>query len=239
MTKQADLAAYLFAGGPHLLSGELLQRMEASPRFTAFVETCRDKIRKKIRIARDPENTLDLRGELQAAYRLLGDRRLELAYEPYASAKGRGPDFAVTYRTNLVFNVEVARIRVEESELNAIDIPRKEDRLLRILLDKLGQMQPGMAKLLVIQTREELVKAIDLGRLMQEIKIRADGKDPSLYMLSQYTRPAGFFKDFQRLSGILLWGDSAQLWVNKQARSALAEKVIRLVGSLLSGAPKA
>jgi hypothetical protein len=237
MTKPADLAAYLFAGGSHLLSGELLGWMEASPRFTAFVETYRDKVRKKVRIAREPESAQDLRSELQAAYRLLNDRRLEVAYEPYASAKGRGPDFAVTYRANLVFNIEVARIRVEEGELSEIQIPRKEERLLRILLDKLGQMQPGMANLLVIQSREELVQAIELAKLMQGVKTRVEGKDPSFFAAGVYASPAAFYRDFLRLNGILLWGEGVQLWANKQARPALPDKVLRLVGSQLNAKP--
>lgn len=236
MTKQADLVTYVFEGQPHLLSGDLLQWMEASSRFTAFVETYRDKIRKKIRVIRVPESALDLRGELEVAYGLLNDRRLAVEYEPYASAKRRSPDFAVTYRTNLVFNVEVARIRVEEAEIGEIDLPRKEERILRILLDKLEQMQPGMPNLLVIHTREELARSINLDRFMQEVKIRVEGKDPALYAISRYTRPAAFYKDFLHLSGILFWSAEAQLWVNKQARPGLDEKVLRLISSLLSGA---
>ena len=96
MTQPADLIAYLFEGQPHLLVEELFQWMEASTRFTLFVETYRDKIRKKLRITREPESILDLRSELDTARGLLGDRRLDIQYEPYASAKRRGPDFAVT-----------------------------------------------------------------------------------------------------------------------------------------------
>ena len=239
MTKQADLIAYLFEGQPHLLSGELYQWMEASSRFTAFVETYRDKIRKKIRVIREPESVLDLRGELEVACCLLSDRRLAIEYEPYASAKRRGPDFAVTYRANLVFNIEVARIRVEESGDDGIDLPRKEERFLRILLYKLGQMQPGMPNLLVIHTRKELARSMDLGKLMQEIKTRVEGRDPSFYEISRYANPAAFYKDFLHLSAILLWAAEAQLWVNKQARPALAEKVLRLVSSLPSSATPA
>ncbi|MGE5222514.1 MAG: hypothetical protein ACM3PY_08760 [Omnitrophica WOR_2 bacterium] len=245
VTKQADLIAYLFEGQPHLLSRPLMHWMDASSRFTAFVETYRDKIRKKIRITREPESALDLRSELEAAYCLLADRRLGVAYEPYASAKRRGPDFAVTYRANLVFNVEVARIRGEENEAGGINLARKEERILRILLDKLGQMQPGMANLLVIQTPEELRRSIDLDRLMQEVKTRAEGKDPSFYALGRYTSPAAFYRDFLRLSGILLWAESTMVWVNKQARPGLAEKVLRLVSLALQeralppGAPPA
>ena len=230
VTKQTDLIDDLFEAQPHLLSGALLQWMEASSRFTAFVDTYRDKIRKKIRLAREPEGVLDLRGELEIAYCLLNDRRLAVAYEPYASTKRRGPDFAVTYRANLVFNIEVARIRGELSGVG--DLPRKEARILRILLDKLGQMQPGMANLLVIHTGEELARAIDLGRLMQEVKTRAEKKAPSFYAASRYSGPAAFYKDFLLLSGILLWAAGAQLWVNKQARPRLAAEVLRLVSSL-------
>ena len=217
------------------MSGALLQWMDASARFTTFVETYRDKIRKKIRLTHEPESALDLRSELEVAYCLLNDRRLVVAYEPYASAKRRGPDFAVTYRTNLVFNIEVARIRREESGVGEIDLPRKEERILRILLDKLGQMQPGMANLLVIHAGEQLARSIDLGELLQGVKTRVEGKDPTFYGISRYSNPADFYKDFLRLSGILLWATEAQLWVNKQARPGLDEKVLRLVGLLLSG----
>lgn len=232
VTKPVDLTAYVFDGQPHLLSGALMQWMETSPRFTVFVETYRDKIRKKIRVIREPESALDLRGELEVAYGLLSDRRLAVAYELYASAKRRGPDFTVTYRDNLVFNVEVARIRVEENGAGEIDLPRKEERILRILMDKLGQMQPGMANLLVIHTRPDLARSIDLGRLMQEVKNRVEGKDPAFYAASRYASPAAFYKDFLHLSGILLWAAGAQPWVNKQAKPGLDEKVLRLVSSL-------
>jgi hypothetical protein len=236
VTKQADLIAYLFDGHPHLLSGALMQWMGTSSRFTGFVETYRDKIRKRIRVTREPESVLDLGGELEVAYCLLNDRRLGLAYEPYASAKRRGPDFAVTYRANLVFNIEVARLRVEEKQADRIDLPRKEERILRILLDKLGQMQTGKANLLVIHTREELARAIDLDRLMQELKTRVERKEPSFYAASRYASPADFYKDFLHLSGVLLWVADAQIWKNKQARPCLPDKVLRLVSSLPSNA---
>jgi hypothetical protein len=187
---------------------------------------------------------LDLRSELEVAACLLNDRHLAVAYEPYASAKRRGPDFAVTYRSNLVFNVEVARLRVEENEEEGIDLARKEDRILRILLYKLGQMQPGMANLLAIHTREELARSIDLDRLMQSLKIRVEGKNPAFYAASGYPTPAAFYKDFQRLSGILLWASApaelAKLWANKQARPGLDDKVFRLVArAIQSSSPDA
>lgn len=233
MTRQAGLTAYVFEGQPHPLAEALTQWMEASARFTTFVETYRDKIRKKVRLTRAPEIALDLGCELEAAYCLLNDRRLGVAYEPYASAKRRGPDFAVTYRANQVFNIEVARIRGEAS---GVDLPRGEERILRILLDKLGQMQPGMANLLVIHTPEELRRLTDLGRLMQAVKTRADRKDPAFYALGPYSGPADYYKDYLHLSGILLWAAEVQPWVNKQARLSPDGKALRLVSALLSEA---
>jgi len=235
MTKQDDLITYLFDGkkppGAHTLSRDLGQWMAGSTRFTMFVETYRDKIRKKIHVLRDAESVLDLRSELEVAQRQLTDRRMAVAYEPYASSKRRGPDFAVTYRSNLVFHVEVTRLRGEERG-------HAERRIERILLGKLGQMQSGRANLLVIQTEDALAKGIDLGELMQSIKSRVEGKDPAFYAHSDYTNPGGFYKDFLHLSGFLLWWDEAeagkgvQYWVNKQARPALDEKVLRLAAQV-------
>ena len=230
MPKQDDLVTYLFEGQPHLLAGELYHWMDASSRFTAFVETYRDKVRKKIRMAGEPESALDVRSELEVAFCLLSDRRLDVAYEPYANLQRRGPDFAVTHRTNLLFNIEVARMRTEESDLQR----KTEERILRILLSKLGQMQPGKANLLVIHTRNEIARSVDLNKLMQEIKTRAEGKERSFYEISRYASPAAFYKDFLHLSGIVLWTAEAQPWVNKQARPGLDEKVLRLVSSLSS-----
>ena len=146
----------------------------------------------------------------------------------------------MTYRAHLTFNIEVTRIRVDES---ATDSPvlsndllaHKEVRILRVLLDKLGQMQPGMANLLVIHTRADLAQSIDLDGLMQALKIEVEKKDSPFYTLGRYTSPADFYRDFLHLSAILLWGNEAPMWVNKQARPVLEEKVLHLVRSLASG----
>lgn len=230
MTKQADLTAYLFdgqasAGG---LAGDLLVWMDGSARFTAFVETYRDKIRKKIRVTRDLESQLDLRAELAVARGLLADRRFTAAYEPYASEKRRGPDFAVTYRANLVFNVEVARMRGGEGA------PPAAERVQRILLNKLGQMQAGQHNLLVIHALA-LAPALDLGQAVQALKTRVEARDPAFAAnpaSARYASPAAFYKDFLHLSGILLWQPAAQLWLNRQARPQPPEPALRLAARL-------
>jgi hypothetical protein len=221
MSKPTDLIAYLFEGKPHSLADELFQWMEASTRYTSFIETYRDKIRKKLRITRDPESILDLRSELDTACGLLGDRRLDIQYEPYASAKRRGPDFAVAYRTNQKFNIEVARMRTPT-----------EERFQRLLLYKLGQMQPGIPNLLVVHTGTELARSLSLDNLMQTIKLKVEKKDPVFYELSRYTSPAAFYKEFLHLSAILLWAVEPQTWVNKQATPPLATEILRVISLL-------
>jgi hypothetical protein len=230
VSRQTDLINYLFDNSSNFLAKELLEWIEGSPRFAAFAETYRDKIRKKIRVAKDSEGLLDLRGELEVAYRLLGDKRLEVEYEPYASGKGRGADFAVNYRTNLKFNVEIARMHANELEF--ADTRRNEERVLRIVLEKLGQMQTNIPNLLMIHVHEKVAKEIELGKLMQGIKNKADRGGESFYAHSRYSKAAEFYKDFLRLSAILLWELRAQAWVNKQAKVALDEKVMRLVRTI-------
>ena len=90
------------------MARELLEWLAGSPRFRAFAETHRDKIRKKFRGATDAESLRDVRAELQTARLLLADRRIELAYEAYGSGKG-GPDFTVTFRGARSFNLEVTQ----------------------------------------------------------------------------------------------------------------------------------
>jgi hypothetical protein len=227
VSKHADTIGYLFDNKSNLLAKELLEWIEGSPRFAAFAETYRDKIRKKIRVAHDPERLLDLRGELEVAYRLFGDRRLGVEYEPYASFGGRGADFVVSYRTNLKFNIEIARMRAGEMEF--ADTKRNEERILRIVLEKLGQMQTNMPNLLAIHVNEKVAKEIDLGKLMQRIKDKAERGDETFYSHIRYSKPAEFYKHFLRLTGVLFWGPNSQLWINKQAKVGLDEKVLRLV----------
>src|SRR5512134_1696945 len=58
-----ELLAYLFDGQPHILAPSMERWLAASRLFTAFVTTFRDKIRKKLRTAQDPETLQDLQLE--------------------------------------------------------------------------------------------------------------------------------------------------------------------------------
>ena len=73
-----------------------------------FAETYRDKIRKKLRYASEPDMRLDVRTELLVARLLLADRRFGLAFEAYGSGK-IGPDLTVSFRGARSFNLEVTR----------------------------------------------------------------------------------------------------------------------------------
>ena len=66
-----DLLTYIFNDQPHLLAQQMATWLASSRRFTDFVDTFRDKIRKKIRATSDEGNLLDLQLELEAAYLLL------------------------------------------------------------------------------------------------------------------------------------------------------------------------
>jgi hypothetical protein len=240
VSRQADLTDYVFAGQPGF-SGELLAWLESSARFTTFLDTYRDKIRKKIRSAGDGPALQDVRAELALARALLADRRLALAYEPYASAGRRAPDFAVTFRDNTRFNLEVARLRPAPGTGAEAGGERSAERIPRILLDKLGQVQPGMANLLAIHLSTP-PEAIDLDGLLRAVKSRAENRDPAFYASSRYSGPPDFSKDFLLLAGVLLWSSGAgmgpaRLWVNRQARPALDEKILRLVAIALSPSP--
>ena len=238
MTKPADLIAYLFEKPRREttpLSNSLLAWMDSSPAFTGFVDAYRDKIRKKIRVTSEPGPLLDLLNELEIASRLLADRRFALVYEPYASEKRRGADFSVSYRVNTVFNLEAARLREEEP---GAALRPAEDRITRVTLGKLSQMQPGMPNLLAIQARADQSQPVDLAALMQGVKLRADARDPAFYAATRYASTADLYKAFNRLNGIFLWSPGeppGQLWVNRQARPEIDEKVLRLVAGLVSG----
>jgi len=79
-----DLIAYLFGEDHSPLAAQVGPWLVASPRFRAFAEIYRDKIRKKARGPRDDEGRRDFAFELAIAVRLLEERRFALEYESAA-----------------------------------------------------------------------------------------------------------------------------------------------------------
>ncbi len=91
-----ELAQEIFEGRHRTFQGEFTDWLSESRRFRSFAETYASKIRKKLRVANDEDSLLDVRCELETAFRLLQDKKFTLEYEKYGAVEGRGPDLTVT-----------------------------------------------------------------------------------------------------------------------------------------------
>jgi hypothetical protein len=232
---------YLFDHRPHDLAPHLTQWMDELPRFADFVETHRDKIRKKIRGVHSDDGFQDLGAELETAYLLLREKRFTLAYEPYGKGTGRGPDFAVTFTTRLTFNVEVRRMQTsarenDEGEQPLFDPQAEGRRMTGIVVSKLRQMLPGMMNLLVIMADHQTICELEVGAVMNQLKQRAEQKEPQLFQRRRFRNTADFFKYYQRLSGVLLTstgnhetGKCPILWLNNQTKHPLPAPVCTIL----------
>jgi hypothetical protein len=227
-----ELIAYLFGADDSSLAAEVGAWLVASPGFRAFAETYRDKIRKKARGLRDDEGRRDLAFELAIAVRLLEERRFGLEYESYGASQ-RAPDFRVTFRSQLRFNVEVRRLRRPASTPGA---PADQARLIRAVCDKLDQLPPSMINVLVLGADGPSSAADALAPAMLWLQDRAAHKDEALFLQRGFTGARDFLRHYQRLSGaVWLAGEPgaarASLWRNPQARHPLPADLARALSS--------
>ena len=196
--------------------------MAGSARFRAFAEANRDKIRKKIRGAADDDSLRDVRAELRTARLLLGDRRIELAFEAYGSGKS-GPDFTISFRGARSFNLEVTRPRrlPDATGLGAS------------LLAKLRQLPPSAPNAVLFAIDAESVAALDVDAATQMLRSRADAKDEAFFTTRGFEGTRGFYERYLRLGGVFVLaeggrGDAcATLWLNRSARIAMPEPAAR------------
>jgi hypothetical protein len=216
------LAQQLFEGAAgEPLVGELTGWLVGSGRFRAFAEANRDKIRKKLRTVADPDALRDVRAELGAAYLLLADRRMELAYEAYGSGKG-GPDFTVSVRGEGPFNLEVTRLR-----------RGPEAGLEGSLLTKLHQLPPSAPNAVLVAIDGDSAEALDVDGTIRSLRGQADAKDEAFFAHRGFAGTRGFYERFLRLGAVLVWcegaaGDArAALWTNRSARIALPGRAAR------------
>jgi hypothetical protein len=222
-----ELAAYLFGTDRSKLAAEVGTWLAASSRFRAFAETYRDKIRKKARGSRDDEGRRDFAFELSVAMRLLEERRFALEYESYGVGQ-RAPDFRVTFRSQVRFNVEVRRLRPAPTP----EMPTDPARLIRAVCDKLGQLPPSMINVLVLGAAAPSSAAESIAPAMLWLQDRAARKDEALFLQRGFTGVRDFLRHYQRLSGAL-WVDGgagtspATLWRNPQARHPLPADLAR------------
>ncbi len=226
-----ELIAYLI-GADSSLAAEVGPWLVASSRFRAFAETYRDKIRKKVRGLRDDNGRRDLGFELGIALRLLEERRFALEYESYGVGQ-RAPDFRVTFRSRVRFNVEVRRLRRQAPMLDA---PADPARLIRAVCDKLGQLPPAMINVLVLGADGPSSAADALAPAMFQLQDRAAHKDEVLFQQRGFNGVRDFLRHYQRLSGALwIAGESdaarTSLWRNPQARHPLPTDLARALGN--------
>lgn len=232
-----ELLAHVFDGRSHPVGRTMAGWLATSRRFTAFVNTFRDKIRKKIRTTRDHESLLDVRLELETAFLLLQERQLSVAYEPEQLGVARAPDFAVSFTTSLTFMLEVTRLRADGKNLSPVG-----DRLADTICTKLGQLLAQRSNVLLIGVETPPVMADDLRAILLRIQQLAERGDPMFLRRYHFRDRADFFRHYQRLSEILVRGAQLQagepviIWVNSTAKYPLPSRVRTVLSR--SHAPK-
>jgi hypothetical protein len=236
-----ELLIYLFDGKPHLLAAQMETWLASSRRFTAFVNAFHNKIRKKLRATQEMESLLDLHLELETAYLLLQERSLSLVYEPQLGGKSRGPDFAVSFTTSLLFMVEVTRLRLGQDDtrdptqaLAADEAPKRspfEERLTDMVCSKLGQLMPQRTNILLAGVEAPGLTQDFLRAAMLQLQQRAERNDPAVLHGHGFRDRADFFRHYGRLSELLVRGPNLQEggpmigWVNPQGKYPLPSKV--------------
>jgi hypothetical protein len=225
-----QLLSYIFTNTRLPLAVQFAGWLEESPRFRTFAVTYRDKIRKKVRGITEAEGYRDLQAELATAYFLVQERRFVVDYEKYGTGKQRGPDFSITYKTHVRFDVEVTRVRGPQAGI----LP-EPGKLAATLCAKLAQLQPGMMNVLVVATDDPGYSGEELeSLLLSALKLlqeRAEQKDEEYFTRRGFLGSRDFHKYFNRLSAIRLIapGASPVLRLHPQARHPLPSDLTNLL----------
>jgi hypothetical protein len=211
-----DLLPYIFSNTRLPLAVQFARWVQESPRFRAFAETYRDKIRKKVRGITELGGYGDLQAELATAYFLVLERRFVVEYEKYGVGKQRGPDFSVTYKTHVRFDVEVTRLRGlragqagevreagEAGEAGA-GAATESSKLANTLCAKLAQFPPSMVNVLVVVVDDAPYSADDLARGLRLLQERAERKDDEFFVRRGLLGARDFLRHYSRLSAIRL-----------------------------------
>jgi hypothetical protein len=226
----SELLASIFGGERHSLSEACAGWIAASRPFRTFLEENATKIRKKVRQAASAETLRDLQLEMSAAFQLLADRRVAVVYERYLADKARGPDFTVTFKGHLVFNLEVRRLRTAAAVRKLGDV----------ICEKLRQIPAGAVNMLLVGVDAgDPDCAATVKRLIQ----RAEAKEDGFFVERGFRDARDFLRALPRLSGVLVranWLDATTattvLWLNPLARHPLAVDVRKLIAVTMQGA---
>jgi hypothetical protein len=221
-----DLLPYIFTNTRLPLAVQFAHWLQASPRFRVFAETYRDKIRKKVRGLSEAEGYRDLQAELATAYFLVGERRFVVEYEKYGVGRQRGPDFSVTYKTHLRFDVEVARLRG-----GAAGTAPELNKLINTICAKLPQMPPSLINILVLAAEEGTYTGADLADAVRLLQDRAERKDDEFFQRRGALGARDFLRHYSRISAIRLTTPGALpvLWLHPQARHPLPPDLASLL----------
>ncbi len=235
-----QLTAYLFDGDRDSAMGaEVAGWLTSLPRFRTFTEQHRDKIRKKVRAARDDEALLDLRAELRVARLLLADRGIELGFEAYGSQRG-GPDFTLTHRATHRLNLEVTRLRRRADVAGAA----------ASILAKLRQLPPSVPNALLlsvgdVRAGDVIAGDVDVAAAAKLLRAHADAKDEAFFVDRGMGGTRPFYERFLRLGAVYVLSDPqpaatddpapATVWVNASARIPIprtsAQAVLRALAA--------
>lgn len=235
MKRIEDLLTFLFESPTHPLYTQVATHLRTSRAYLQFVETYRDKIRKKLRILKEGESALNLGAELATAYALLQEPRFTLEYEKHT--KQRGPDFTVTYRTHTLFNLEVTRIRSTEAGPPAVPDSPALDKFMKVICEKVGQMPSGVMNVLLIVLETPEMTFADLGQATVRLKQLADQKTEAYFNHRGFEDAADFLRQYRNLSAILLHRPNESpdlLWQNSIARHPLLKELATIVQRLHS-----
>lgn len=224
-----ELLDTIFDGKKSALYPEFEGWVRGSRRFKAFATEYRTKIRAKLKNARDEHHLKDLRDELHTAALLLREDRFALEYEKYAALGQRGPDFTVTFKTHMPFNVEVRRIRSVEMD---DDVEARIVKLMAVLCDKVGQMPPSVVNLLWLTAERDISEA-DLSRAVTTIRQLAESKNEEFFTRRGFKSAADFLKQFRQLSGIVLHQSGGNVWwENSLAKHKTPPDIVKAIQRL-------
>jgi hypothetical protein len=232
------LLIYLLDGPPDLddeVAVDLVGWLSASPRFLAFLDRHRDKVRKKLRGAAEAGARGDVRAELEVAFRLLADRRLDLSFEAYGAGR-RGPDFTVAFRASHRFNLEVTRPRLDDPDRPIRD---RAAAAAGALLAKLRQL-PSDAPNALLVVVDGPPPDEDVAAAVRALRQRADRRDDLFFAGRGFADARDFHLYSRRLSALLVVGRAgagARAWSNGEARRPLPAGALAACLAGLAGGP--
>ncbi|RIK36479.1 MAG: hypothetical protein DCC55_27220 [Chloroflexi bacterium] len=239
MSLSTEIFEQIFSSVVPSLVLQLAAWQEAAPRFRSFVETYRDKIRKKVRGAQVDGGLDDVLAELAVAALLLRDRRLAVEFEKLGVGKGRAPDLTVTFKTHTPFHVEVTRLRPPEAD-GTDEVDALVRKIANTFLAKLGQLQPSIINLLAFVVDEQSASTHEIQAAVEGLRSHAVQKDDPFFARHGLVNSRHFQRQQARLSGVLLCTFTppagprlTALWLNPQARHPVPTELKNLLRTLV------